>query len=197
MRRYFSFALFSLPAALLLAAQPLWAAQEEGAKGGYFTAFQFINFALVAGAIIWVLVKKAPAFFAARAAEIGSAIDEGSKVKAQAEARRDEAKKRLANLASEVEELRAAALRDAAAEAERIQAATREEAAKIERAAQAEVDAALRSARHELRAVAARLSVERAEALLRAEMTPGAEEGIFNTFLGELAPPGSPAGRPN
>jgi len=196
-RRYLSFVLFSLPAALLLAAQPLWAAQEEGASGGYFTAFQFLNFALVLGAILWVLVKKAPPFFAARAAEIASAIDEGAKVKAQAEARRDEAKKRLANLAAEVEELRAAALGDAAAEAERIQAVTREEAAKIDRAAQGEVDAAARSARHELRAAAARLSLERAEALLRAEMTPGAEDGIFNTFLGELAPPGRPAGRPN
>lgn len=198
MRRFRSIRLAGLPAAaLLLAAQPVFAA-EEGAPASPLTGiFQWINFAIVAGVLGWLLVTKAPGFFAGRAAGIASAIEEGSRLKAEAEARRRDAQQRLTNLASELEELRAASRRDAAAEAQRIRAATQEEAAKIERAAQAEVEAAGRSARLELRTLAAKLSVERAEAVLRAEMTPAAEDGIFTSFVGQLTAPGSPAGRPN
>jgi F-type H+-transporting ATPase subunit b len=182
---------------VLLAAHPVFAA-EEGVKESPLTpVFQWINFAIVAGFIGWLLVKKAPGFFAARAGQIASAIDEATKVKAQADAQRREAEQRLANLAGEIEELRAAARRDAAAEAVRIQAATKEEAAKIENAGRMEVEAAARGARIELRALASRLSIARAEAVLRAEITPAAEDGMFATFLGDLAHPGGQAGRRN
>jgi F-type H+-transporting ATPase subunit b len=182
---------------VLLAAHPAFAAEEGGESSPLMTLFQWINFAIVAGLLGWVLVKKAPAFFAGRASQIASAIAEAGKVKAQADAQRREAEQRLANLGAEIEELRAAARRDAAAEVQRIQAATKEEAVKIRSAAQMEVAAAARGARVELRALATRLSIERAEAVLRAEITPAAEDGMFTTFLGELARPGELAGRPN
>jgi len=171
---------------LLVAAHPVFAAEEGGAESPLTAIFQWINFALVAGGIVWLLVKKSPPFFAAQAARIASAIEEAARVKAQADAQRREAEGRLANLASEIEVMRAEALRDAQAEAARIQAATKEEAAKIENAGRMEVEAAARSARMELRVLASRLALERAEAALRAEMTPTAEDGMFATFLGEL-----------
>lgn len=182
---------------VLLAAHPAFAAEEGGEASPLTSIFQWINFAIVAGLIGWLLVKKAPALFAARATQIASAIEEAGKVKAQADAQRRDAELRLANLAAEIEQLREAARRDAAAEVQRIQAAAKEEAAKIHTAARMEVDAAGRGARIELRALASRLSIERAEAILRAEMTPAAEDGMFATFLGELARPGGQPGRPN
>ena len=182
---------------LLLAAHPVFAA-EEGAEGSWlFRVFQWINFAIVAGAIGWLLVKKAPPFFAARGAQIASAIEEAGKVKAQAEAQRTEALQKLANLGSEIAQMQAAARRDAAAEAQRIQAAAKEEAAKVHAAARMEVEAAVRGAQIELRRLTTYLSIERAEAVLRAEMTPAADEGMFANFLGEIARPGGQAGRPN
>ncbi|HKM89257.1 MAG TPA: ATP synthase F0 subunit B [Candidatus Acidoferrales bacterium] len=182
---------------VLLAAHPVFAAQEGGETSPLTGVFQWINFAIVAGLIVWLLVKKAPGVFAARVREIRSAIEEAAKVKAQADAQRREAEQRLANLASEIEEMRAEARREAATEAGRMQAATQEEAAKIDRAARLEVEAAGRSALAGLRALASRLSLERAEAVLRAEMTPAAEEGMFATFLGELPRPGGQGGRRN
>ncbi|HKO04169.1 MAG TPA: ATP synthase F0 subunit B [Candidatus Acidoferrales bacterium] len=182
---------------LLLAAHPAYAAEEGGEPSPLTRDFKWINFAIVAAVIGWLLVKKAPGFFAARAGQIASAIDEAAKVKAQADGQRREAEQRLANLGSEIEELRAAARRDAAAEGVRIQAATQEEAAKIERAAQMEVEAAARGARIELRAMASRLSIELAEAILRSEITAAADDGMFAAFLGDLARPGGQAGRRN
>ena len=186
-----------ITASLFLAAQPVFAAEEGGAASPLTVAFQWLNFAIVAGGIGWLLLKKAPGYFAARAAQIASAIEEAARRKAEAEERRRDAEQRLANLASEIEGLRASSRKDVAAEAERIRAATRDESAKIERAAQAEVEAAARSSGQELRALAARLCIERAEVVLRAEMTPAAEAGIFTTFIGELASPSGRAGSPN
>jgi len=171
---------------VLIAAHPASAAEEGGESSALNGLFQWINFAIVAGLIGWLLVKKGPGFFAARAVEIGSAIEEAAKVKAQADAQRREAEQRLANLASEIEEMRAEARRDAATEAGRIQAATKEESAKIGRAAQLEVEAAGRGARAALQAMASWRSLELAEALLRTEITPAQEDGMFATFLGEL-----------
>ena len=182
---------------LLVAAQPAFAAEEGGETSPLTIVFQWINFAIVAGLVGWLLVKKAPPFFAARATLISSAIEEAGKEKAQADARRSDAAQRLANLASEIEQLREAARRDAAAEVQRIQAAAKDEAEKIHAAARMEVEAAARGARIELRALATRLSIERAEAVLRAEITPAAEDGMFAAFLGELSRPGGQAGRPN
>jgi len=93
--------------------------------------------------------------------------------------------------------MQAAARRDAAAEAQRIQAAAKEEAAKVHAAARMEVEAAVRGAQIELRRLTTHLSIERAEAVLRAEMTPATDEGMFANFLGEIARPGEQAGRPN
>ena len=81
---------------------------------------------------------------------------------------------------------RAEARRAAQAEAERLRAMVRAEAETIDRAAQAEIAAAERAARLELKMVAARLAVERAEVLLRQEMTPTAETALVHNFVAEL-----------
>lgn len=182
---------------LLLAAHPVFAAEAGEEASPLTPVFQWLNFAIVAGAIGWLLVKKAPPFFAARGAQIASAIEEAAKAKTQAEAQRAEALQRLSNLTAEIAQMQAGARRDAAAEVQRIQAAAKEDAAKIQAAARMEVDAAARGARIELRRLATRLSMERAVALLRAEITPAAEEGMFTAFLAEIAGPGGQAGRPN
>ena len=83
-------------------------------------------------------------------------------------------------------EMRADAKRGAEAEAERVRALARTEADAIERAAQAEIAAAERAAHIELKMLAAGMAVERAEALLRQELTPKAEAALFRTFVGEL-----------
>ena len=55
----------------------------------------------------------------------------------------------------------------------------------IERAAQEEIAAAQRAARLEMKSLAARLAIERAEFLLRQELTP-AEAALFRGFVGDL-----------
>lgn len=164
-------------------------AQEEGASPVDSTigwVFRWLNFALVFGGIAYALVKYAAPGFRSRANTISNAIAEGARAREEAEARRDEVEAKLAGLEKEIAEMRVAARKDAEAEIQRIRALAREDAQKIERAAMAEIDAAERAARIELKKLAADLAIDRASALLRKQITPRAEGLLFRVFVGEL-----------
>jgi F-type H+-transporting ATPase subunit b len=164
-------------------------AAEEGGAAGAGTAeeiFKWINFAIWAGALYWLCVKKAPRFFRDRAEAIGSAISKAGGTKAAADAELREAETKLLNLEKEVAELRAFAEREAAAEVERIRAATRLDMEKIAAAAKAEIEAAERTARLELKALAAKLAVEGAEELLTKQLTAQRQAGLISSFVKSL-----------
>jgi len=164
-------------------------AAEEGGTAGAETAteiFKWINFAIVVGALLWVCLKKAPAFFRGRAEAISSAITKAGSAKAAADAQLREAETKLANLDQEVAELRAFAEREATAEVERIRTATRSDLEKIAAAAKAEIEAAERAARLELKALAAKLAVDGAEALLVKQLNAQAQAALISNFVKSL-----------
>ena len=164
-------------------------AAEEGGAAGAGTAqelFKWINFALWAGAFLWLCLKKGPRFFRRRAEEIGSAITKAGSAKSAADAQLREAETKLENLQTEVAELRAFADREAAAEVERIRTATRSDMEKIAAAAKAEIAAAERAARLELKALAAKLAVEGAESLLAKQLTSQTQAGLISNFVKSL-----------
>jgi F-type H+-transporting ATPase subunit b len=148
--------------------------------------FRWLNFAIVFGAIAYFAVKQGGPYFRTHAEEISRKIEEGTRAREAAEKQKKEMEAKLANLPKEIEQMRAEGKRDAEAEAQRLRAMAREEAHKIERTALAEIAAADRAARLELKALAARMAVERAEALLRQELTPASEQKLFHTFVVDL-----------
>ena len=164
-------------------------AAEEGGAAGAETAteiFKWINFAIVAGAVLWVCLKKAPGFFLGRAEAIGSAITKAGNAKAAADAQLREAETKLSSLDKEVAELRAFAERESAAEVERIRAVTRSDMGKIAAAAKSEIEAAERAARLELKAMAAKLAVDGAETLLQKQLTAQAQSALVSNFVKSL-----------
>ena len=177
-----------LGVAILVAAMPLLAQEGEHSPADSTTGwvFRWLNFAIVFGAIVYFAVKKGGPYFRGQAEEISRKIAEGARAREKAERQRAEVQAKLANIENEIAQMRAEAKRDAEAETQRLRALAREEAQKIERAAQAEIAAAARAARAELKAFAARLAVERAEAVLREELTPKSEAALFEAFVQEL-----------
>ncbi len=169
-------------------------AAEQGGKATAQTAneiFNWINFAIVAGVLLWLCLKKAPGFFGRRAEAISSAITKAGRAKAAAEAQLREAENKLVNIQKEIAELRAVAERESAAEVARIRAAAQTDAQKIAAAANVEIEAAERAGRLELKALAAQLAVEGAESLLVQLLTPKAQESLISNFVKSLE------GRPN
>jgi F-type H+-transporting ATPase subunit b len=177
---------------LLCSAFNAHAAEEGPAANERATEiFKWINFAIVAGAIVWVFAKVLPPKFRGNAEKISSAITEATAAKAAADRQLREAETKLANLQKEVAELRAFAGREGASEAERMRALARNDAQKISLAAKAEIEAAERAARLELKAIAAKLAVDGAETLLAKQLTPQTQETLVSAFVKSLD------GRPN
>jgi F-type H+-transporting ATPase subunit b len=183
----------SLLFAILFVVVSVHAAEEGGSAAQERTneIFKWINFVLVAGGLIWLFGKVLPPKFRGNADVISSAITKATAAKAEADRQLREAEQRLAHLEQEVAQLRATAQREAEAEAERIRNATQSDAQKIGIAATAEVEAAERAARLELKAIAANLAVDGAESLLAKQLTPQAQEALVSAFVKGLA------GRPN
>jgi F0F1-type ATP synthase membrane subunit b/b' len=179
-----------LAAVGLLLAAPALAA--EGGEPNLFEsplgwAFRWAQFLLIFGGAGYLIAKKAPPYFRGRAEALSASLAESARLKRDAERHLREAEQKHEGIEQELADLRAAAQREAAAEAERIRAATRDEAQKIERAAQAEREAAERAARMELKALAARLAVEQAEALIQRQLTPQTEAELLRSFVDNLA----------
>jgi F-type H+-transporting ATPase subunit b len=169
-------------------------AAEEGGNAAVERAteiFKWINFAIVAGVLVWVFGKLLPPVFRKKAEAISSAITNATNAKAAADAQLRDAETRLANLQKEVAELRAYAKRESIAEVERLRAATQNDGQKIAAAARAEIEAAERAARLELKALAANLAVDGAESLIAKQLTPQAQESLISNFVKSLE------GRPN
>ena len=188
--------LFSVPGVVFVLLFAVAGAQaaEEGGNAAVERAteiFKWINFAIVAGVLVWVFGKLLPPVFRKKAEAISSAITNATNAKAAADAQLRDAETRLANLQKEVAELRAYAERESVAEVERLRAATRNDAQKIATAARAEIEAAERAARLELKALAANLAVDGAETLIAKQLTPQAQESLISNFVKSLE------GRPN
>jgi F-type H+-transporting ATPase subunit b len=184
------FAMLSVCGASLLFACTA-VAQEAGASAGAAAEiFKWINFAVVAGAILWIFGKKLPPVFRANSEKISSSITKAQAAKAEADRILKDAEQRLARLEEEVRALREEAQREAAAEADRIRAMAKSDAEKIDLAAKAEIAAAERAARLELKALAASLALDGAESLLTKQLTPQTQESLIAGFVKSLQ--GSP-----
>ena len=164
-------------------------AAEEGGNAGTERAneiFKWINFAVVAGLLGWVFLKLTPAFFRKNAETINAAISKATAAKAEAERQLREAEEKLARLEQEVAQLRATAKKESAAEAERLRGITQSDIQKVGLAAKAEMEAAERAARMELKSIAANLAVDGAESLLAKRLTPQAQETLVAAFVKSL-----------
>jgi F0F1-type ATP synthase membrane subunit b/b' len=175
---------------ILLGAAPLLAQEESTppvANSPVGWIFRWVNFAIVFGGIAYYAVKKGGPYFRRNAETIAEKIAEGTQARTAAEERKREIKAKLARLDEEIERMRTTAKRDSEAEVQRLRAMAREDAERIEVAAQGEIAAAGRASRLELKALAARLTIEHAESLLKTELDVEADAALVRVFAGDLA----------
>jgi F-type H+-transporting ATPase subunit b len=188
--------LYFLPSLTLLffcAALSAQAAEEGGSSAAEISneIFKWINFAIVVALLIWVFGKLLPGWFRGNAERISSAITKATAAKEEADRQVREAEAKLGRLDQEIATLRAAAQRDGVEEEQRLRALAQSDAKKVGIAAQAEIEAAERAARIELKVLAAALAVDGAESLLAKQLTPAAQNSLVDAFVKSLE------GRPN
>lgn len=145
-----------------------------------------VNFAVLAGALGYFILKKAGAFFASRNAEIRRGIEEAWRLRKDAEARYAEIEQRLGNIGADIDNLRKQAGEESAAEGDRVRAETERDMKKIQAQAEQQIAAAGKAARQELRAYAAGLAIELAEKKIRERLTPDSDNALVDAMLHDL-----------
>jgi F-type H+-transporting ATPase subunit b len=148
-----------------------------------------LNFAILAGAVIWLSAKGLPAMFRNRTASIQKAMAEARQASEEARQRLSEIESRLGRLDSEISVMQQQAERDTAAEEARIKAGTDEEVRKVVEAAEQEIVAAGKAARRDLSQYAANLAVSLAKSQIR--INEAQDESLVRGFARELNNPDS------
>jgi F-type H+-transporting ATPase subunit b len=151
---------------------------------------EVLNFAVVAGVIVWAGRKFLPGIFRARTDAIQKAMQEAQKASEEARRRLGEIENRLMKLDGEIGMMRDAAEKEAAAEETRIQAAAKDDARKIVESAQQEIASAAKTARRELTAYAADLAVGLAQKQIRVDAAT--DQALLQNFAGSLGSNQSP-----
>jgi F-type H+-transporting ATPase subunit b len=143
-----------------------------------------LNFAVIAGVIIWAGRKYLPGIFRDRTAAIQKAMREAQEASAEARRKLAEIDARLQKIDGEIATMRAAAEKEGAAEEARIQAAAQQEARRIVTSAEQEIAAAAKAARRQLTAHAADLAVGLAEKQIRVDSAT--DQVLVRNFAGQL-----------
>jgi F-type H+-transporting ATPase subunit b len=161
---------------------------SQGEHGG-LELWKWANFAVLAGALGYLVAKNAGPFFTARSRQIRRDMIEAEELRKQAEARAADVDRRLASLDAEIAALRADSQRETQSETERLSRYVTAEMAKVQAHAQQEIVAAGRAARLDLKRHSAKLAVALAEQKIRARMGSTTQEILVQNFVRKLAPP--------
>ncbi len=143
-----------------------------------------LNFAVIAGVLLWAGKKFLPSAFRARTAAIQRAMEEARRASEDANRRLSEIESRLVRLGDEIASMKAAGEADLAAEEARIKAAAEEDARKIVASAEQEIAAASKAARRDLTAYAADLAIGLAKKQIHVD--PGTDSTLVRNFADRL-----------
>jgi F-type H+-transporting ATPase subunit b len=151
---------------------------------GAYWLLVFLNFAIIGVLVGWALKKNLPATFRARTETIRKSMDEARRASEDANRRLSEIEGRLANLGSEIAEMKQKAEANAAAEEQRLRASAEEDGRKIIHSAEEEIQAAAKAARRDLKNYTAELAVSLAEK--RIQVDQKTDQALVNTFVRQL-----------
>lgn len=165
----------------------LAAPEEEGSHGeGWGPVARVVNFAILVGALIFLLRKPLSEYLNARTEQIRQELAAAAEKRRHAAEEKGKAEARLAGLDQEVAQIRERARAEAEGERDRILAAAAEEGARIQTAARREIGAELELARRELQSRATELAVELAQKKLAESANERDREILFEKSLERL-----------
>jgi F-type H+-transporting ATPase subunit b len=148
--------------------------------------WKWINFAILAGVLGYMIGKTAPPFFKGRTAAIQRDIREATKLREQAENRAREMEQRLAAIGQEIEQLRREAKEAMAHEGERIRQETANQIARVQQAAEQEIASHAKHATQELKAYSAKLAIDLAEQRIQSQMNGDIQNMLVSRFLHDV-----------
>ncbi len=171
---------------LLLCAMPL-AASGELPEGYWFEMIaKVFNFIVFFGFLFWLLRKPIAEMLDNSRRELKRKLAEAEEKEETAARRMKEIEDRMAGLETEVEEILRRTDEAARQEKENILERAKQEAEKIRLAAEREIENRYNTARRELQAFVADLAVDKAEELIRSQMTVQDLNRSMERYIEEL-----------
>jgi F0F1-type ATP synthase membrane subunit b/b' len=164
-----------------------WAgAAEESRSDLLLEIGKSANLLLVVAVLVWVTRKPLASFFAGRTQAIWDQLAEAQKARMAAEARLAEIESAMSSLDDELQQIRAAAEKEAQEESQRLTAAAERDAEKILDRTRREINGMTRAAQLELKVHASELSVQLAREKIQHEMTDDDRSRLFARFVAEV-----------
>lgn len=173
-----------LPVAFLLSAE---GGHSDTFLGLPVVLWKTANLLLFFGLMWWLLKKPLTSFFRERRGEIEKALAKAEEDRARAEALSAQLSSRLAEIGTELENLKAAARKDAEAEQAALLAGAEAEAERILARTKGEIESRMRHARIELTEFAGDLAVEMAREMLTRSVTPEDEKRLVSAGVAAVA----------
>ena len=177
---------------VLVVAAPAWAQEatdataEEEHASPLDVVFRWVNFAILFGGMGYLLRKPAAEFFETRRDTILGGLERAREAQADADLRVADIEARLANLSSDLAEIRTEAEKSARTERDRIVADTKVEVDRALAQSREEVDRIVREFELEIRGHIADLVIGRAEQELRGRIDDRARGRLLARALQEL-----------
>lgn len=160
--------------------------KEQQEESPMHTVARWANFIVLFGGLAFLLRKPMAEFFTARRNDIGEGLRRAEDAQTSAQARMDEIEKRLANLAGEVDKLRADAERESLAEREKVLQEAKHEVERIVEQSRQEIERVARTVEREIKEHVADQVIDKAGTALRTEMTQDDQKRIIVRFIQNL-----------
>ncbi len=151
-----------------------------------FEAWRFINLAIFAGILIYLLKKPLSDVFKAKREEIRAELIKAEQEKESALATLAETEAKIARLDSEKENILVRAKQEAEAEASRIKSEADNEVKKIRAQADNEILRTANQAKQELRKLSAEETIRRAEELIKQKLDKANDAGLVKAGIESL-----------
>jgi F-type H+-transporting ATPase subunit b len=145
--------------------------------------WQAVNLLLLMAVLYFAARKGVSAFFRDRRQQISDDLERAADLLSTAESRNSEVQRQLANLESEIEEIRDSTRRRSEEESLRILAEAQRTAERIKAGATASVDQEVVRARRELRREAADLALELAGGIVREQVQESDRDRLLDEFI--------------
>lgn len=156
----------------------------EQANAGLF--WRIFNFLLLAAMFYLIWKKWIRGYLETRGKDIHNAIEEASRVRAEAEAKLKEYKQKLALLDKRIEQIHNELGLEAAEEKKRILMEAEDASSKIREQARLTAGQEIKKAKIELQKEVARLAVELAEEVLAEKIKPEDQKRLLKDYIGRL-----------
>jgi len=149
-------------------------------------AKQAINFAILAGVLVYFLRKPVSSFLKERSELMRKSIEDAANARAEAARKLDAVEARMAKLSEEIAAMNAKMAAEAAAEAQALRDAVTAEIDRIRKQAEFSGEQEVKKAREELRKEASALCASAAEELVRKSLSPEDQDRLVKENIEKI-----------